>query len=174
MHACSPVSLAALPLPPPSLPPPQDQGNRTTPSYVAFSDTERLIGEAAKNQAAAVRDRRTHSITVCPFSSRRRRTRGSLARILLSGSALVSLCPESCQHSVRREAPNRSPLRRRAGGRRREAVALPTGAVGARRGGPGKRRMRHRGAAQRGDQTIRARGNFSNGTARCWRGWVCA
>jgi heat shock protein 1/8 len=29
-----------------------DQGNRTTPSYVSFTDTERLIGDGAKNQAA--------------------------------------------------------------------------------------------------------------------------
>jgi len=30
---------------------PNDQGNRITPSYVAFTDEDRFIGEAAKNQA---------------------------------------------------------------------------------------------------------------------------
>ncbi|KAL4909162.1 hypothetical protein BDW74DRAFT_165754 [Aspergillus multicolor] len=30
-----------------------DQGNRITPSYVAFTDEERLVGDAAKNQYAA-------------------------------------------------------------------------------------------------------------------------
>jgi len=29
-----------------------EQGNRTTPSFVAFTDTERMVGDAAKNQAA--------------------------------------------------------------------------------------------------------------------------
>mmetsp|Transcript_12580 Transcript_12580/g.20969 ORF Transcript_12580/g.20969 Transcript_12580/m.20969 type:complete len:683 (+) Transcript_12580:98-2146(+) len=30
---------------------PNDQGNRITPSYVGFTDTDRLVGDAAKNQA---------------------------------------------------------------------------------------------------------------------------
>jgi len=30
-----------------------DQGNRTTPSVVAFTDSLRLIGNAAKNQASS-------------------------------------------------------------------------------------------------------------------------
>ena len=31
---------------------PNDQGNRTTPSYVAFVDDERLVGDGAKNKVA--------------------------------------------------------------------------------------------------------------------------
>jgi L1 cell adhesion molecule like protein len=30
-----------------------DQGNRTTPSMIAFNDTERLVGDSARNQASS-------------------------------------------------------------------------------------------------------------------------
>jgi len=39
-----------------------DQGNRITPSYVAFTDDERLIGDAAKNQAASNPERTIYDI----------------------------------------------------------------------------------------------------------------
>ena len=39
-----------------------DQGNRITPSYVAFSDTERLIGDAAKNQATTNPERTVYDV----------------------------------------------------------------------------------------------------------------
>ncbi|CAF1435295.1 unnamed protein product [Adineta steineri] len=31
---------------------PDEQGNRTTPSYIAFTDNGRLVGNPAKNQVA--------------------------------------------------------------------------------------------------------------------------
>ncbi|TWU73092.1 ATPase with role in protein import into the ER [Metarhizium rileyi] len=39
-----------------------DQGNRITPSYVAFTDEERLVGDSAKNQAAANPERTIYDI----------------------------------------------------------------------------------------------------------------
>jgi molecular chaperone DnaK (HSP70) len=39
-----------------------DQGNRITPSYVAFTDNERLIGDAAKNQATTNPDRTIYDV----------------------------------------------------------------------------------------------------------------
>lgn len=39
-----------------------DQGNRITPSYVAFNDEERLVGDAAKNQYASNPKRTVYDI----------------------------------------------------------------------------------------------------------------
>ena len=47
-----------------------DQGNRTTPSYVAFTDTERLIGDAAKNQVAMNPSNTIFGECVCDYTIR--------------------------------------------------------------------------------------------------------
>merc|ERR1712057_549 len=39
-----------------------EQGNRITPSYVAFTDSERLIGDAAKNQATTNPERTIYDV----------------------------------------------------------------------------------------------------------------
>ena len=44
-----------------------DQGNRITPSYVAFTDEERLVGDAAKNQYAAVSIFRVNDFSSGPY-----------------------------------------------------------------------------------------------------------
>jgi len=41
-----------------------DQGNRTTPSYVAFTDSERLIGDAAKNQVYTAYSHRVRALSM--------------------------------------------------------------------------------------------------------------
>lgn len=41
---------------------PNELGNRITPSFVAFTDEERLVGEAAKNQAADNAERSVYSV----------------------------------------------------------------------------------------------------------------
>ncbi len=44
-----------------------DQGNRITPSYVSFSETERLVGDAAKNQ---VRENMNYSSRIVEHTNR--------------------------------------------------------------------------------------------------------
>ena len=41
---------------------PNELGNRITPSFVAFTDEERLVGEAAKNQASDNPERSVFSV----------------------------------------------------------------------------------------------------------------
>jgi hypothetical protein len=44
-----------------------NQGNRTTPSYVAFTDKKRLVGDAAKNQVARNPTKSIPSSFLVPF-----------------------------------------------------------------------------------------------------------
>lgn len=64
-----------------------DQGNRTTPSYVAFTDNERLIGDAAKNQ---VRKLYYYFIVIYINGNKKQRVR-FLERKSKSGKAINTL-----------------------------------------------------------------------------------
>ena len=44
-----------------------DQGNRTTPSYISFTDQERMIGDAAKNQVAKLLERANLTVEIPEF-----------------------------------------------------------------------------------------------------------
>lgn len=50
---------------------PLPTGNRITPSYVAFTEEERLVGDAAKNQAAGNPSNTIFDIKYVAFSARR-------------------------------------------------------------------------------------------------------
>ncbi|TVU11284.1 hypothetical protein EJB05_44859, partial [Eragrostis curvula] len=124
---------------------PNDQGNRLTPSCVAFTNSERLVGEAAENQAGLNPTNTVFDAAALPFLLPRRRRPPLPPPSLLSAwrplvttpsranrSQRVALLPEilrHCTYSSLRAPPRLSlvhgpddNLEREAAGRRRYAV----------------------------------------------------
>ena len=73
----------------------QDQGNRTTPSYVTFTDTELLIGDTAKSQVARNTNLRASGYSA--FASQ------SSTAATMAGSALywIGICRCGRQHACK-------------------------------------------------------------------------
>lgn len=91
-----------------------DQGNRVTPSYVAFTDTERLVGDAAKVQVRWIRW--SHEAALG-------RVRGRPSLTPRSAHASAG-CAEPSEHDLRCEAAHRAPILRGSRAQRHEAVAV--------------------------------------------------
>jgi hypothetical protein len=85
-----------------------DQGNYTTPSYVAFTDTERLVGDAAKNQVAM------NPANTCGFNSSKY-IDYSIYIVFLCFVKSIVLCAFASDFEVTFRLGTMDPLRRRSG-----------------------------------------------------------
>jgi hypothetical protein len=127
-----------------------EQGNRTTPSYVAFTDTDRCAPP-----------RRAPACCVAARGVPRLTRRGARTPPLQPGGRRGQEpgCAEPQEHRVRRQAPHRPPLRRRRGAGGHAALALPGG-------GRARRQAQHGGAVQGRDQEVCAGGDFVHGAGQ--------
>ena len=110
-----------------------DLGNRIMPSYVAFSDGERLIGEAAKNQATVNPENRRPAMRNPAPSGPRWRTRPHGASSA-AASATSSASPPAMIDSVPARAPVSPPDTGQSTTRTRPALAASRRSARARSG----------------------------------------